>query len=74
MSDINRITAETEKFQAAVRKLSNGINQAGVDWNDEKLSKLIELVNNVANNTKSVLQLSESFVGYVKSFDADSSK
>ena len=69
MSDTNRITAETEKFQVAVRKLSSDINQVGIDWHDEKHSKLAGLVSDIAKSTKSVMSISDQFVGSIRSFD-----
>jgi len=58
-SNSNDIRREIASFQDAVKKLSDGINKSGTDWNDSKFKELSGHIRGVANSSKQTIQSGE---------------
>ena len=69
MTDIHKVTNSVEKFQKAVKKLSNDIKSVGVDWHDEKYAKLSSLVGDIASSSKNVIATADKLRSHVSQFD-----
>lgn len=55
MSSTKILRKEIESFQKSVKALSDGINQSGISWNDDKHKALSELIRGVAMTSKQVI-------------------
>ena len=69
MTDINKVTANVERFQKAVKKLSDDIKSVGIDWHDEKHAKLSSLVGAIATSSKNVIATADKLRSHVAQFD-----
>lgn len=52
---VDNIRREMMSFQGAVRKLSTGVGNASVLWNDDRYSELSSSVVNIATSSRDVL-------------------
>lgn len=63
------IRKDLQEFQAAVKKLSDGIGRASPLWNDAKFSELSSSVANVATQSKDLMVSGERCCSTIDKFE-----
>lgn len=56
MESKSRIAQDISQIQESVKKLSTGINQAGVNWKDDKIQALKASVSQLAGESRRVVE------------------
>lgn len=74
MSSINNVTNDVQHFQAAVKKLSVDIKDAGVNWHDEKHQVLSKMVSRIASSSKGVMAAADKLSSDFKKFESVASR
>lgn len=64
-----KVRKEMEQFQAAIKKLSDGVGKASLLWKDEKFSELNSSVQNLALQSKEYMVYGDRCSSSIDRFD-----
>ncbi len=60
MKNSKPVLQDIEEFKTHVMALSQGINKAGVEWQDEKFKELTKAIQSVAKESRELLDAGEA--------------
>lgn len=69
MDNSKNVQKDIEKFKICIQELGNKVNQAGIEWKDEKFHELTKAIQEIASNTKELIIAGEECQKDIKNFE-----
>lgn len=69
MENSKNVQKDIEEFKICIQELGNKVNQAGIEWKDEKFQELTKAIQQIASNTKELITAGEECQKNIKNFE-----
>lgn len=69
MENSKNVLKDIEEFRTCIQELENQINKAGIEWRDEKFQALTKAIQQIANNTRELIESGEECQKNIKNFE-----
>ncbi len=70
MENSDLVLQDIEDFRSYVKNLSEKINKANVEWKDEKFKQLYKSIQEIANDSKELINAGEKCKKAIKNFSS----
>ena len=69
MENSKNVQKDIEEFKKCIEELGNKVNQAGIEWKDEKFQALTKAIQQIASNTKELIIAGEECQKNIENFE-----
>ena len=69
MENSKNVQKDIEEFKICIQELGNKVNQAGIEWKDEKFQELTKAIQQIANNAKELVIAGEECQKNIQNFE-----
>ena len=69
MENSKLVLQDIDEIKSCIKNLSEEINKANVEWKDEKFNQLFESIQEIAHDSKDLLETGEKCEKMIKKFE-----